>query len=72
VVRFAGLPGKDLDWIAISFAGQPATSYELYRYLRGQKAGEVNFGRLDSGIYEARLFFDGGTAIQAVTFFRVE
>lgn len=72
VVRFAGLPGKDQDWIAISYAGQPATSYQLYRYLHGQREGEVNFDRLESGIYEARLFFDGGTAIQAVTFFRVE
>ncbi len=72
VVRFAGLPGKDLDWIAISYAGQPATSYQLYRYLHGAREGEVDFGRMESGIYEARLFFDGGTTIQAVTFFRVE
>ncbi len=72
VVRFAGLPGNDRDWIAISYAGQPATSYLQYRYLQGAQEGAIDFGRLESGIYEARALFDGGTTIQALTVFRVE
>jgi len=75
VVRYANMPGKPKDWIAIGYVGRPLFDYQQSRYLDGATAGEIDFGRLAPGFYEVRAFADwpsGGYVLKALAFLRVE
>lgn len=66
-VYWAGTPANAQDWITVVPAGTPDTSYGAWTYTGGQRDGMYDFGRLDPGQYEARLYFDwpaGGYQVQ--------
>jgi hypothetical protein len=68
-VNFSGLPGNQLDWIAVSQAGSPDTSYVKYSYTNGETSGSRNFTSLPAGNYEARAYLnDTYTRIATSTF----
>jgi hypothetical protein len=51
-------PGNKTDWVTISAAGSPDSSYGPWRYTDGNRAGTFNAGRMEPGEYEARLYLD--------------
>jgi hypothetical protein len=53
-VTYSGLPGNLQDWIAISPAGSPTTSYVAYVFTNGQKNGTATFTAPKAGTYVAR------------------
>ncbi|CAN5366105.1 hypothetical protein BH11MYX1_BH11MYX1_20600 [soil metagenome] len=68
-VNFAGLPGNQLDWVAVSQAGSADTSYVKYVYTGGQTSGSRQFTNLPPGNYEARAYLnDSYTRIATSTF----
>jgi len=54
-VTFSGMPGNNLDWIAVSLAGS-GNSFVKYHYTRGATSGTVTFSNLPAGDYEARAY----------------
>ena len=54
-VTFSGMPGNQLDWIAVSVAGS-GNSFVKYHYTRGATSGTVTFSGLAAGNYEARAY----------------
>jgi hypothetical protein len=55
-VPFDGMPGNARDWIAISTAGSPDTSYVVYQYTSGAISGTFPFPGLANGTYVARAY----------------
>lgn len=55
-VSYMNMPGNRLDWVAVSRAGSPATSYVKYFYTNGQVNGTQAFNGLAAGNYEARVY----------------
>ncbi|HKY94207.1 MAG TPA: hypothetical protein VJL84_02835, partial [Kiloniellales bacterium] len=56
-IAFAGAGGDAANWIALHYAGEAPDSYLAgYRELAGADNGEVDFGQLTAGIYEAVLW----------------
>ena len=64
-VSFSSLAGNAHDWIALSPAGSPATSYVSWRYTGGAITGSTGFPAPAPGQYVARSYLDGGFTIQA-------
>lgn len=54
-VTFSGMPGNQLDWIAVSVAGS-GNSFVKYHYTNGALSGSVTFAALPPGSYEARAY----------------
>lgn len=75
VIEFSELPGNKKDWIVISLP--TATAFkpgDKRQFTDAQINGNVDFGKLDVGKYEARLYFNyptGGYKIQAKAPFEV-
>jgi hypothetical protein len=55
-VTWSGLPGSVTDWIDLSIAGSPDTSYTFWVYTNGAKAGSTQFTNVPAGTYEARAY----------------
>jgi hypothetical protein len=55
-VDFSGLPGNQLDWIAIAPAGSADSTYTTSQYTNGQVMGSMQFANLPPGNYEARAY----------------
>jgi hypothetical protein len=71
-VQFAGAPGNAADWVTISPAGSPATTYGQYFYTGGAASGSLDFSPLAAGSYEARLYVnDSFNVIATSTSFTV-
>lgn len=75
VIEFSELPGNKKDWIVISLP--TATAFkpgDKRQFTNGQIAGNLDFGKIDVGKYEARLYFNyptGGYKIQSKMPFEV-
>jgi hypothetical protein len=65
VVTFSGLPGNQMDWIAITDVDAPNTSYIMWVYTNGQVDGTATFEGLPEGTYEARSYLDDSFQIVA-------
>lgn len=66
VVSWMGAAGAAGDWVAISAAGSPATSYIRYALTNGEVNGSRTFfAALPPGSYVARLYYNSSYAIQA-------
>jgi hypothetical protein len=81
VINFSNASGNAHDWIGLYVAGAPNSAYLQWFYTDGTKTGtagiingSVNFpGGLSSpGNYEARLFFNNSSTLQASTPFTVQ
>lgn len=75
IVTYSGMPGNAQDWITVVGAMAPKDSYGEYFYTEGQTDGDMNFGGLQPGRYEARAYHDwpnGGYEIMSRTPFTVE
>ena len=75
IIEFSELPGNKKDWIVISLP--TATAFkpgDKRQFTDAQIAGNLDFGKIDVGKYEARLYFNyptGGYKIQAKAPFEV-
>lgn len=65
VVSFGNLAGHVYDWVAISPAGSPATSFGSWSYTFGAASGSRTFPAPPPGQYVARSYLNGGFTIQA-------
>jgi hypothetical protein len=70
-VSYTNLPGNQKDWIAISPAGSPATTYLQWFYTNGQVNGSQSFTGLPAGNYEARAYVNDTFTILATHAFVV-
>jgi hypothetical protein len=70
VVNYTSLPGA-ADWIGISVAGSPDTSYVKYMYTGGVADGQVQFTGLPAGSYEARAYKNDSFVVADRTTFDV-
>lgn len=75
IIEFSELPGNKKDWIVISLpTATPFKPGDKRQFTDGQINGTLDFGKLDVGKYEARLYFNyptGGYKIQAKIPFEV-
>jgi len=58
IVAYSGFPGNQQDWITVIDASQPDNTYGGWTYLKGEKAGSHNFGKLTPGKYQARGYLN--------------
>jgi hypothetical protein len=58
LVRFAGLPGHQGDWITVIEADQPPEEWGRWFYTEGKKEGKHYYDPLPPGSYEVRVYFD--------------
>jgi endonuclease/exonuclease/phosphatase family metal-dependent hydrolase len=79
VTSWHAAPGDRFDWIGLYKAGDPdQTNYLAFVYTGATIAGSARFdratigGRLEPGLYEARLMRDDGYVLLATARFRVE
>jgi hypothetical protein len=70
-VNFTGMPGNPYDWVAISVAGDPDTSYVEWKFIDGQQTGSRTLAGLSAGSYEARAYVDNSFTIVATSTFTV-
>ncbi len=74
-VEFAGLTGKQGDWITITKASDADTSYGQWYYTGDKTNGTLPFSALPAGAYQARLYLDwptGGHNVAARYNFQVQ
>jgi len=57
-ISYSGLPGNQNDWIALTNASEPDTSYGDWFYTNGQKSGSYSFKVVQPGDYEVRIYYD--------------
>jgi hypothetical protein len=57
-INYSGLPGNQKDWITLSRASEPDTSYGDWFYTYGQKSGTYAFKVTEPGDYEVRVYYD--------------
>jgi len=66
-ISYSGLPGNRNDWITLTRASEPDTSYGDWFYTYGQKSGTYSFKVAEPGDYEVRIYYDwpnGGYIVQ--------
>jgi TolB-like protein len=66
-ISYSGLPGNQNDWITLTRASEPDTSYGDWFYTYGQKSGTYSFKVAEPGDYEVRIYYDwpnGGYVVQ--------
>lgn len=68
---YTNLPGNTYDWVAVSVAGSPATSYVAWHYTNGAVNGAQAFSGLAAGSYEARAYVNDSYTIVATSAFSV-
>ncbi len=71
LVNYTNLGGAG-DWIGISVAGSPDTSYVAFVYTGGVANGQVSFSGLPVGSYEARGYTNDSFTVAARTTFTVQ
>lgn len=71
VLNYSNLPGNTLDWVAVSEAGSPVTSYVAFQYTSGVTTGSASFAGLPSGNYEARAYRDNTYSLIASSTFSI-
>lgn len=69
--NWANLPGNTYDWIAVSVANSPATSFVKYIYTNGQMSGSNGFTNIPVGDYEVRAYSNDSYNIIATATFSV-
>lgn len=57
-INYSGLPGNQNDWITLTRASEPDTSYGDWFYTYGQKSGTYAFKVTEPGDYEVRVYYD--------------
>ena len=57
-VSYSGLPGNQNDWITLTRASEPDTTYGDWFYTYGQKSGTYTFKVAEPGDYEVRVYYD--------------
>jgi len=70
-VNYTNLPGNTYDWVAVSQAGSPATSYVAWHYTNGAVNGSQAFTGLAAGSYEARAYVNDSYTIVATSTFSI-
>lgn len=68
VVHWADLPGNDYDWIALAPKDAADDEYRAWMYTGGSVQGTMEFGTLQPGEYEVRVYFSwpaGGYEVQS-------
>jgi hypothetical protein len=68
-VTYDHLTGNQYDWVAVSAAGSPATSYVAWTWV--DPSGTSSFSNLAAGDYEARVYADNGFTVIASYAFSV-
>jgi len=66
-VTYSGLPGNQNDWITLTRASEPDTTYGDWFYTYGQRSGTYSFKITEPGDYEVRVYYDwpnGGYIVQ--------
>ncbi len=66
-ISYSGLPGNQNDWITLTKASEPDTTYGDWFYTYGQKSGSYSFKVAEPGDYEVRIYYDwpnGGYVVQ--------
>ena len=66
-INYSGLPGNQNDWITLTNASEPDTTYGDWFYTYGQKSGSYSFKIAEPGDYEVRIYYDwpnGGYVVQ--------
>jgi len=66
-ISYSGLPGNQNDWITLSKASAPDSTYGDWFYTYGQKSGTYTFKVTEPGDYEVRVYYDwpnGGYAVR--------
>lgn len=66
-ISYSGLPGNQNDWITLTKASEPDTTYGDWFYTYGQKSGTYSFKISEPGDYEVRVYYDwpnGGYIVQ--------
>ena len=57
-ISYSGLPGNQNDWITLTRASEPDTTYGDWFYTYGQKSGSYTFKITEPGDYEVRVYYD--------------
>src|SRR6185503_20703648 len=71
-LTWAGMPGNQMDWIAIATAGSgPTAGFVRYAFINGQVAGSMAFAGLPVGNYEARAYVNNTYTVIAQSTFNV-
>ena len=65
VVHFNGMSGANSDWIAVTQSHKGDNTYDIYKYIQGEREGSLSFSNLKSGSYEARAYFKNTYVVQA-------
>ncbi len=66
-ISYSGLPGNQNDWVTLTKASLPDTTYGDWFYTYGQKSGSYTFKVAEPGDYEVRIYYDwpnGGYNVQ--------
>ncbi len=66
-ISYSGLPGNQNDWITLTKASEPDTTYGDWFYTSGQRSGTYSFKVTEPGDYELRVYYnwpDGGYIVQ--------
>lgn len=66
-ISYSGLPGNQNDWITLTKASEPDTTYGDWFYTSGQRSGTYSFKVAEPGDYEVRIYYDwpnGGYIVQ--------
>lgn len=64
-VNWSNLTGNATDWIAISDAGSPTTSYLRWVYTNGAATGSTTFTAMAAGSYVARAYVENSLVMVA-------
>ena len=70
-INYAGMPGNPKDWVAVSAAGSPASSYIQWAYINGAASGSQAFSSLPAGNYEARAYSNDTFTVLATSTFTI-
>jgi len=71
-LSWSGLPGNQLDWVAVAYANSPVDSgVRQWTYVNGQTSGSHVFDPQQPGAYEARAYSDNSFGIIATSTFTV-
>jgi hypothetical protein len=71
-INYANLPGNTYDWVAVSPASSPATSYFKYAYTNGATSGSASFTGVGAGNWEARAYVNDTYTVIATSTFTVQ
>lgn len=70
-VTFLDMPGNAQDWVAVSAAGSPSSSFVAWSYTNGAMNGTRDFAALPGGNYEARAYLNNSFTVIATSTFTI-